>query len=234
MGRGKTMKKLTKVFCFNVALLMLVGCFGNTNEESTTDSSENSSVLESTEEDKTETDESTSTSGLEELDTDDAKDITPEESADSTSSEKADLNGSDKEEKENTLSQYSSEQIEYARVWLQLGPNQEIDELNVRQIPAGEPINPDEDTSASYPEDVIQLAGSRLVDGSVTYSGNGDGTINVYSVPLRWESSVPEEDLDENYWSNYTQSIINDAALIYVDPGNDGEIIELIEVLNVQ
>ena len=232
------MKKLTKVLCFNVALLMLVGCFGNTNEESTTDSSENSSVLESTEEDKTETDESTSTSGLEELDTDDAKDITPEESAnidsDSTSSEKSNLNGSDKEEKEKTLSQYSSEQIEYARVWLQFGPNQEIDELNVRHILAGEPINPEEDTSASYPEDVIQLAGSRLVDGSVTYSGNGDGTINVYSVPLRWESSVPEEDLDENYWSNYTQSIINDASLIYVDPGNDGEIIELIEVLNVQ
>ncbi|MBM7601077.1 hypothetical protein JOC34_003498 [Virgibacillus halotolerans] len=232
------MKKLTKVLCFNVALLMLVGCFGNTNEESTTDYLEKSSVLESTEEDKTETDESTSTSGLEESDTDDAKDITPEESAnidsDSTSSEKSNLNGSDKEEKEKTLSQYSSEQIEYARVWLQLGPNQGIDELNVRQIPAGKPINPNEDTSASYPEDVIQLAGSRLVDGSVTYSGNGDGTINVYKVPLRWGSSVPEEDLDENYWSNYTQSIINDASLIYVDPGNDGEIIELIEVLNVQ
>ncbi|SES18263.1 hypothetical protein SAMN04487944_12241 [Gracilibacillus ureilyticus] len=74
------------------------------------------------------------------------------------------------------LSEYSSEQIEYARVWLQLGPNQEIDELNVWHIEAGEPLNPTDEKSAAYPEDVIQLAGSRLVDGSVTYSGNGDGT----------------------------------------------------------
>lgn len=55
-------------------------------------------------------------------------------------------------EGENPLSQYSNEQIEYARVWLQLGPNQDIDELNVRHILAGEPINPNDDTSANYPE----------------------------------------------------------------------------------
>lgn len=57
--------------------------------------------------------------------------------------------------------------------------------MYVRHIPAGEPINHNDDTSANYSEDVIQLSGSRLVDGSVTYSGNGDGTINVYNVPLR-------------------------------------------------
>ena len=30
-------------------------------------------------------------------------------------------------EEQSSLNEYSSEQIEYARVWLQLGPNQEID-----------------------------------------------------------------------------------------------------------
>lgn len=207
---------------------MLVGCVGNTNEESTTDSSENSSV--SIEEDTTETDESTSTSELEESDNDDANDNSTEESVNSDShsstSENSDSNVGDKEDKE-TLSQFSSEQIEYARVWLQLGPNQEIDELNVRHIPAGQPINPNDDTSASYPEDVIQLAGPRLVDGSVTYSGNGDGTINVYNVPLRWDGRYPA---GENFYTD----IIENTERVYVEPGDDDEIIELIEVLNVR
>ncbi|WP_017185922.1 hypothetical protein [Alkalibacillus haloalkaliphilus] len=41
---------------------------------------------------------------------------------------------------DNILSEYSSEEIEYARVWLQHGENQEIGELNVIHIRAGEPI----------------------------------------------------------------------------------------------
>jgi hypothetical protein len=231
------MKKLTMILYFNVALFMLVGCVGNTNEESTTDTSENSSVLESREEDTIETDENTSTSELvEETDTDDANDISSEKSvnidSDSTSSENSDLNVGDKEDKE-TLSQYSSEQIEYALVWLQLGPNQEIDELNVRHIPAGTPLDPDDDTSVSYPEDVIQLRGSRLVDGIVTYSGNGDGTINVYNVPSRWYGGFsPPDDIDEDEIRKEMENIINNTKLVYVDPGDDKEIIELIEVLN--
>src|SRR5699024_4018857 len=32
----------------------------------------------------------------------------------------------------NTLSEFSSEEIEYARVWLQVGENQDINELNVK------------------------------------------------------------------------------------------------------
>lgn len=124
------------------------------------------------------------------------------------------------------LSKYTSKQIEYARVWLQLGPNQEIDELNVRHIPAGEKLNPDDDTSASYPEDVIQLAGSRLVDGSVTYSGNGDGTINVYNVPLRWDGKYPAG-------RNFYNDIIQSTKLVHIDAGDDQKVIRLIKLLNV-
>lgn len=144
-------------------------------------------------------------------------------------------NSSLKEEDKNsreTLSQFSSQQIEYARVWLLLGPNQEIDELNVRFIPAGEPVNPHDETSATYPEEVIQLAGSRLVDGSVTYSGNGDGTINVYNVPLRFEKNVPE-DLDENYMRKLTEGMIENTELVYVDPGQEEDIIELIKLQKI-
>ncbi len=194
-------------------LIGIIGCAGNTDEASTNDSSENNSDLVSTAEDTTETEESTSTSGGEEstTTTDDEND---------TSSEGSIVGD------EETLSQYSSEQIEYARIWLQLGPNQEIDELNVRHIHAGEPINDNDDSSASYPEDVIQLAGSRLVDGSVTYSGNGDGTINVYDVPLRWDGEYPAE-------KNFYKDIIGNTELVHVDPNSGEEIIELIKLLNV-
>lgn len=127
----------------------------------------------------------------------------------------------DKGEKDRNLSKYSANEIEYARVWLQLGANQEIDELNVRHIPTGIPLNPDDDTSVSYPEDVIQLAGSRLVDGSVTYSGNGDGTINVYNVPLRWDGKYPA---GEEFYTN----LITHTKLVYIETGNEEEIIKLI------
>lgn len=122
------------------------------------------------------------------------------------------------------LSEYSSKQIEYARVWLQLGANQEIDGLYVTEIPAGTPLNPDDETSGVYPEDVIQLAGSRLVDGSVTYSGNGNGTINVYNVPLRWDGEYPA---GEEF---YTE-LIESTELVPIDVGEDEDVIRLIELL---
>ncbi|MBS4196542.1 hypothetical protein [Lederbergia citri] len=152
--------------------------------------------------------------------------ISKDTAANSVVSDKSDLNTGFKEDND-TLSHYSSEQIEYARVWLQLGANQQIDGLYARHIPAGTPLNPDDDTSASYPEDVIQLAGSRLVDGSVTYSGNGDGTINVYNVPLRWDGHYPA---GENFYID----IITNTKLVYVDPGDDEKIVALIKLLSVQ
>ncbi|MFP7296797.1 hypothetical protein [Neobacillus niacini] len=131
------------------------------------------------------------------------------------------------EEGKEILSSYSSEQIEYARIWLQLGPNQEIDELNVLHIPAGTPLNPNDDTSALYPKDVIQLAGSRLVDGSVTYSGNGDGSIHVYNVPLRWDGQYPAGE-------EFYKDIIENTELVSVQQGDNNRIIELIKLIHVQ
>ncbi|MCM3355370.1 hypothetical protein [Bacillus halotolerans] len=164
--------------------------------------------------------------------TKDSSENSSKESSTDESNENSSEEGKNKEkgQEDNALAKYSSEKIEYARVWLQLGPNQEIDELNVRHISAGEPINPNDDTSASYPEDVIQLSGSRLVDGSVTYSGNGDGTINVYNVPLRWDSST---DVNKNFMQKYTKNIIENKKLVHVDPGNDEKIIKLIDIMNI-
>ncbi|WP_121641978.1 hypothetical protein [Bacillus vallismortis] len=226
------MRKLVKIFYCNAALLLLAlllaGCAGSKNVESKQTSNDETAAQtdenhhDNEDSNKISKDESEPTTGSEESTTGESDD---------TSSEKAKNEEKDNEEKDNEdtgLAAYSSEKIEYARVWLQLGPNQEIDELNVRHISAGEPINPNDETSASYPEDVIQLAGSRLVDGSVTYHGNGDGTIHVYNVPLRWDSA---DDLDQGVMREVTENIMNNKKTVYVKTGDNKKIKRLIDMI---
>ncbi|MBL6010594.1 hypothetical protein JNA71_19805 [Bacillus halotolerans] len=232
------MKKLRNIFYCNVVLmllvLLLVGCMGGKEETSNNDSALQSEENNNETEDSNQIakDESEATTGSEESVTKNSNEnASTESSADEskeTSSEgqKNEANS----EKDNVLAEYSSEKIEYARVWLQLGANQEIDELNVRHISAGEPLNPNDDASAGYPEDVIQLAGSRLVDGSVTYSGNGDGTIKVYNVPLRWDSS---DDLSKGVMREVTEDIIKNAKTVYVDTGDSEKIKRLIDIMAI-
>ncbi|MFD1863071.1 hypothetical protein [Planococcus chinensis] len=210
------MKAVMKIFWMAVLIGLLAGC-GNATEESMPDATTDSSEKD--------TNENTSKDEGEEANMPNENDIPSEENEavepDSTPSDA----GNPQEEV--ALSQYSSEEIEYARVWLQFGPNQDIDGLYVKRIPAGTPLNPDDETSGTYPERVIQLAGSRLVDGSVTYSGNGDGTINVYNVPLRWDGQYPAGE------AFYTE-IIENTELVPVDVGEDEEVVRLIELLKEQ
>lgn len=126
----------------------------------------------------------------------------------------------------NKLSQFSHIEIEYARVWLQLGENQDIDQLYAKQISAGEPLNPNDQTSVDYTENVIQLSGTRLIDGVVTYSSNGDGTVNVYNVPKRWDGKNPAG-------AEIYEKIIGNTKQVYIDPGDDEKVIELIQVLKI-
>ncbi|GAB3058392.1 hypothetical protein [Virgibacillus ainsalahensis] len=219
---------------FTTALL-LMACSDDNNQNGNsdeTDSSANASASQSETNDDTEESSQTdmigdksesaseSASESEEPETDDSNKTSSKEK------ENEDSNEQSKSEESKALSDYSSKEIEYARVWLQLGENQDIDELNVENIPAGEPLNPDDETSASYPEDVIQLAGSRLIDGSVTYSGNGDGTINVYKVPLRWDGEYPAGE-------DFYEDIIDNTKHVSIDRGSDKAVIELIEMLHI-
>ncbi|WP_458949054.1 hypothetical protein [Oceanobacillus sp. CAU 1775] len=190
------------------ALVMLMGCTDKTVEEPTTEASNANSDIESSEEESASENKS-------------GEEADPEENSTT--------NNNDKESNENmdTLANYSAEEIEYARVWLQLGPNQELDELYAKHIPANTALNPDDETSEGYPEDVIQLSGTRLVDGSITYSGNGDGTINVYNVPLRWDGVYPA---GEEFYID----IIENTEQVPIEPGNDDEVIELIKLLHIE
>ncbi|PLS06637.1 hypothetical protein [Bacillus halotolerans] len=232
------MKKLRNIFYCNVVLvllvLLLVGCTGGKEEKSNNDSAIQSEENNKKTEDSNQIakDESEATTGSKESVTKNSNENTSKESSTDESKETSSEGAKNEanSEKDNVLAEYSSEQIEYARVWLQLGANQEIDELNVRHISAGEPINPNDDTSAGYPEDVIQLAGSRLVDGSVTYSGNGDGTIKVYNVPLRWDSS---DDVSKGVMREVTEDIIKNAKTVYVDTGDSEKIKRLIDIMAI-
>lgn len=210
------MKAVMKIFWMAVLIGLLAGC-GNATEESMPDTTTDSAEKD--------TNENTSKDEGEGANMPNGNDIPSEENEavepDSTPSD------ADNPQEEDALSQYSSEEIEYARVWLQLGPNQDIDGLYVKRIPAGTPLNPDDETSGTYSERVIQLAGSRLVDGSVTYSGNGDGTINVYNVPLRWDGQYPAGE------AFYTE-IIENTELVPVDVGEDEEVVRLIELMKEQ
>jgi hypothetical protein len=131
---------------------------------------------------------------------------------------------------EDPLSTYSSEKIEYARVWLQVIGNKGVEVLNVRHISAGEKLNPYEDTSIGYPEDVIVLSGKAMADGVVTYSGNGDGTIHVYDIPSHWPTS---EQIEESM-KDYTKGIVEGAEKISVETGEDQEVVELMGKMDIE
>ncbi|WP_269774240.1 hypothetical protein [Bacillus siamensis] len=218
------MKKCTKIFYCHAAVLLVImtaGCTGGNDEEP----GHSSSPAGGSSINKTET---ASPAEKNEAVNKDSHHI----SADKSEPDKSEPDKSepDKSEPDSITADYSPLQIEYARVWLQLGENQQIDELNVRRIPAGALVNPDDRTSARYPKDVTQLAGSRLVDGSITYSSNGDGTIQVYNVPLRWESP---KDTDEGVMKEVTEEMIRHTKKVYVDTGDNEKIRRLIKIMSI-
>lgn len=125
------------------------------------------------------------------------------------------------------LAGYSAKEIEYARVWLNTIGNLEVAELNVRYESAGAPINYyDDEDSAVYPEDVTIITGYYTADGMIIYSGNGDGTINIYDVPSHWHAP-PEE------WPDIYEEIL-DTSTIYLEPMDDEEVVRLIEKMEIQ
>lgn len=220
------MKKTLLFICSVVALSVITGCSDNVLKEG------QAVEAEAEEESVIETNESTVTAEVHSSSAKDESDkTTSEEAVDSDTTATAPegtYSNTDKKEQVDELSGYTSEQIEYARVWHQLGVHQEIEELNVLRVPKGTAMNPKDEESGRYPEDVIHLAGGRLIDGSITYSGNGDGTINIYNVPHRWDGDYTKVG-DEFY-----EDIINTAKLVMIEPAEGEEIKQLIELIVVQ
>lgn len=220
-----TMKKLRSMAILFTTTLLLMACSDDANQNESSNKTDKEDVIASQSEKGDVTEESNQTDKKEAM----SESVSESEESDKTSSKENESKGTNAQsenEEGQALAKYTSEEIEYARVWLQLGENQDISELNVERIPAGELLNPDDKTSANYPEDVIQLAGSRLVDGSVTYSSNGDGTINQYNVPLRWDGKYPAGE-------DFYKDIIEDTKQVSIDPGDDKKVEELIKILHM-
>ena len=236
------MKFLTKFFFTPLfTILLLTGCFGASEEEvtqlpsednkSTKETESKQSDLEEKETHVDDNDTSSDHNGEQPISETNAKNDTEITAPENIAPENDDSpiqNSNNLSDNDNQvdLKQYSAQEIEYARVWLQLGVVKDVEELYVNQIPAGTPLNPNDETSGTYPEDVIQLTGIRLIDGSVTYSGNGDGTINVYNVPQRWDGQYPAGEA-------FYQDIIDNTEIVYIDPGNNEDIIKLIPKIKI-
>lgn len=125
------------------------------------------------------------------------------------------------------LDDYSNEEIEYARVWLTVMNNPQVKEVTVNRYNEGSPIHSGNENSAVYPREVVQLTGFYGSDGAVTYASNGDGTIEVYDVPTHWHMESSE--LPEVY-----DRILNNTETIYVDPGTETEVVQMINKLNIK
>ncbi|MGY0694557.1 hypothetical protein ACW2QC_17545 [Virgibacillus sp. FSP13] len=203
-----------------ITALLLMACSDNSEESQIVEEQDSEGASNSLHQKE---DKSKSVPELEEAVTDDSKGTSSKEKENKNSNDQS------KVKEDSVLSEYSSNEIEYARVWLQIVGNKDIEELNVRHISAGEQVNPYDDDSVDYPEDVIALGGKIMAAGTVTYSGNGDGTINLYNVPSHW----PNYKQIDVSMEKYTEDIIKNTEQIYIDPGDDEEIIKVIKKLNI-
>lgn len=136
-------------------------------------------------------------------------------------------------EEDDPLANYSVAEIEYARVWLEVVDNQNIETLKVGYISAGEPVGQYEDKSVRYPEDVVHLFTDFLAGGNVFYSSNGDGSINLYDVPTRWPTPEDLKEERNQTMEEYTQSIIDNPQRVMINPGDDQEVENIIKKIEV-
>ncbi|AMB96496.1 hypothetical protein [Aerococcus urinae] len=207
----------------------LLGCSCAPSKESTKQSSvseppssQGSAVSDSSESKSEETSQTNS---------EDVAESTPNQTEVQTAANEAQSDESQVSAPNNLLAAYDPLAIEYARIWLQLGPNQNAEAINVHIIPQGTLINPYLAKGAKYPETVTQLAGNRLVDGVVTYSSNHDGTINLYNIPLRFDlpdfSAIPE-----STYINETYKMAQTTKQIAVDPNQPDQVIQTIQKLH--
>ncbi|SOC37562.1 hypothetical protein [Salinicoccus kekensis] len=136
-------------------------------------------------------------------------------------------------EENDPLASYSVAEIEYARVWLEVVNNRDIETLNVGYISAGEPVGQYEGKSVKYPEDVVHLFTDFLAGGNVFYSSNGDGSITLYDVPTRWPTPEDLKEERNQTMEEYTQSIIDNPQQVMIDPGDDEEVENIIKKIEV-
>ena len=205
-----------------VAVFILTGCGGKTNDEKSASSDYST---EETQETASSSQAATSESSSQSAET-----------STSTSSTITTTTSSEMIEETNPLAGYTDDQIEYARVWLTImGTNYKSDlannefELNVRRAPAGSPINPYDESSLTFPNETVMISGKYGYQSGIVYSSNHDGSITYYPVPSHFQQPDDQAILKEE-----EQNILNNAQRINIPTGNPEDIKELIRVMNIE
>ena len=222
------MKKIILAISIVSFLVFLTGCNNKSSENHDNNSSNDTNISENKE---NETDKKTNTS--ENRDTKNKSNKQNKKQSDNKNREKnTDSNESHQSTDRNKsyLNNFSSEKIEYARVWYQLISTKNdlkgIRNVYVTKIPKGSKVNPQAQDSAVYKENVVKLEAPMKAGGSVTYSSNGDGSINVYnSIPYKWESP---QNSDYSQMDKITRKAIEDnVETIYIKPHDNKTVAKL-------
>lgn len=222
------MKKIILPILIVSLLVILVSCNNNDSEHHNDNNSSDTNTSENKDnETPNEIDEKTNTS--------DSGDNS-ESSNKQNDNKKQEKNNDSNENQQSTdknksyLNNFNSEEIEYARVWYQLISTRNdlkgIRDVYVTEIPKGSKVNPQAQNSAVYKENVVKLEAPMRAGGSITYSSNGDGTINVYNnIPYKWESSQTS---DYSQMDKVTRKAIeNNIETIYIKPHDNKTVAKL-------
>lgn len=190
------MKKIILPILIVSLSVILVSCNNNDSEHHNDNNSSDTNTSENKDnEASNEIDEKTNTS-----DSADNSESSNKQNKEKNDNKKQEKNNDSNKKQQSTdknksyLNNFNSKEIEYARVWYQLISTRNdlkgIKNVYVTEIPKGSKVNPQAKNSAIYKEKVVKLEAPMRAGGSVTYSSNGDGTINVYNnIPYKWENS---------------------------------------------
>ena len=226
------MKKIILPILIVSLSVILVSCNNNDSEHHNDNNSSDTNTSENKDnETPNEIDEKTNTS-----DSEDNSESSNKQNKEQNDNKKQEKNNDGNRNQQSTdknksyLNNFNSEEIEYARVWYQLISTRNdlkgIRNIYVTEIPKGSKVNPQAQNSAIYKEKVVKLEAPMRAGGSVTYSSNGDGTINVYNnIPYKWENS---QNSDYSQMNKITKKAIEEnIETVYIKPYDNKTVAKL-------
>lgn len=226
------MKKIILPILIVSLSVILVSCNNNDSEHHNDNNSSDTNTSENKDnEASNEIDEKTNTS-----DSADNSESSNKQNKEKNDNKKQEKNNDSNKKQQSTdknksyLNNFNSKEIEYARVWYQLISTRHdlkgIRDVYVTEIPKGSKVNPQAKNSAIYKEKVVKLEAPMRAGGSVTYSSNGDGTINVYNnIPYKWENS---QNSDYSQMNKITKKAIEEnIETVYIKPYDNKTVAKL-------
>lgn len=226
------MKKIILPILIVSLSVILVSCNNNDSEHHNDNNSSDTNTSENKDnEASNEIDEKTNTS-----DSADNSESSNKQNKEKNDNKKQEKNNDSNKKQQSTdknksyLNNFNSKEIEYARVWYQLISTRNdlkgIKNVYVTEIPKGSKVNPQAQNSAIYKEKVVKLEAPMRAGGSVTYSSNGDGTINVYNnIPYKWENS---QNSDYSQMNKITKKAIEEnIETVYIKPYDNKTVAKL-------